>query len=285
MNSVKPVYHSITISDVHLGTSDSKAAEVIKFLRATRCKKLFLNGDIIDGWALRGRGEWLPEHTRFIRTVLKKMEKQGTEVIYLRGNHDDILDCLLPIQFGGLKIENEYVHRTPRGDYLLVHGDGFDSLTTNSRWVAMLGAVAYDWLLKVNRLYNKWRVWRGKPYYSLSKAVKARVKSAVSFIGRYEEQLSELAKVRKCKGIICGHIHTPADRVLEDQVHYLNSGDWVESLTAIVEPEPGRFELVEYHEFMERREAKKVAQETAAEFLEPEKGDRDWITTAAILST
>jgi UDP-2,3-diacylglucosamine pyrophosphatase LpxH len=284
MKSDKPIYHSIIISDVHLGTHDSKAAEVIKFLRATRCKKLFLNGDIIDGWALRGSGKWLPEHTRFVRTVLKKMEKQGTEVVYLRGNHDDILERFLPINFGGLKIENEYVHRTPRGDYLLVHGDGFDSVTTNSKWMAMLGAVAYDWLLKVNRLYNKWRGWRGKSYYSLSKAVKARVKSAVSFVDRYEEQLCELAKVRKCKGIICGHIHTPADRVLEDDVHYLNSGDWVESLTAIVEPEPGQFELVEYEEFMERREVKRVARDAAPEFLEPAEGERELIAAAAILS-
>ena len=280
MKNKKPLFHSIILSDVHLGTKDSKAREVIHFLRATRCKRLILNGDIIDGWALRGSGKWLPEHTRFIRTVLKKMEKQGTEVIYLRGNHDDILDRFLPIDFGSLKIETEYVHSTPGGDYLMVHGDGFDSVTTNSKWMAMLGAVGYDVLLKVNRLYNKWRSWRGKPYFSLSKEIKARVKSAVSFVGRYEEQLTELAKLRKCKGIVCGHIHTPADKMLEGGVHYLNSGDWVESLTAIVEAEPGEFELVEYKEFMTRIGANEAEIAAEAEWFEPCESERELVAAA-----
>ncbi len=273
MKSSKPYFHSVIISDVHLGTRDSKCSEVIKFLRATRCKKLILNGDIIDGWALRSNGRWLPDHTRFIRTVLKKMEKQGTEVIYLRGNHDDILDRFLPINFGNLQIENEFIHETPNGRYLVVHGDGFDTVTTNSKWVAKAGSIGYDMLLRVNRLYNRWRAWRGKPYFSLSKEIKARVKSAVSFVGRYEEQLTELAKYRKCSGIICGHIHTPADKHLDSGVHYLNSGDWVESLTAIVEPEPGQFELVGYEEFMARSETKQIEEEAASEFVEPDSED------------
>jgi len=281
MKTKKPLFNSIIISDVHLGTKDSKAREVIQFLRATRCKKLILNGDIIDGWALRGSGKWLPEHTKFVRTVLKKMEKQGTEVIYLRGNHDDILDRFLPIDIGGLKIENEYVHSTPKGDYLMVHGDGFDSVTTNSKWVAMLGAVGYDALLKVNRLYNKWRSWRGKPYFSLSKEIKSRVKSAVNFVGRYEEQLTELAKLRKCSGIVCGHIHTPADKVLESGVHYLNSGDWVESLTALVEKEPGEFELVEYKEFMTRIGANEAETSEEAEWFESGESEQELIAAAA----
>lgn len=270
MSSPQRYYHSIIISDVHLGCRDSKCEEVINFLRATRCKKLILNGDIIDGWALRSNGRWLPEHTRFIRTVLKKMEKQGTEVIYLRGNHDEILDRFLPINFAGLKIENEYIHDTPNGRYLIIHGDGFDSITTNSRWVAKAGSIGYEVLLKINRFYNSWRHFRGKPYFSLSKEIKARVKSTVNFIGRYEEQLTELAKHRKCSGIICGHIHTPADKKLESGIHYLNSGDWVESLTAIIEPEPGEFELVDYDEFMARSQTRTVAIEAAAEFCEHE---------------
>ncbi len=264
----KNEYHSIFISDVHLGTRDSKASQVIEFLKATRCKKLILNGDIVDGWALRGSGKWLPEHTRFVRTVLKKMEKQGTEVIYLRGNHDDILERFLPINFGGLRIVDEYIHETPQGNYLVVHGDGFDSVTTDHRWVAIAGAKGYEVLLGVNRLYNKWRVFRGKEYYSLSKKIKERVKSAVSFVDRYEDQLKELALVRKCRGIICGHIHTPADKDLDGEVHYLNSGDWVESLTAIVETEPGQFELIDHKEFMERRETEESLVEHEADFIE-----------------
>lgn len=261
-------YHSIFLSDIHLGTRDSKADEVIAFLRATTCRKLILNGDIVDGWALRAGGRWLPSHTKFVRTVLKKMEKQGTEVIYLRGNHDDILDRFLPVAFGGLTIVDEYIHETPRGKYLVIHGDGFDSVTTSHRWVAMLGAKGYELLLGINRLYNRWRAFRGEEYFSLSKTVKSKVKSAVSFVGRYEEQLKELALLRECCGIICGHIHTPADKVLENGIHYLNSGDWVESLTAIVEKSPGNFELLHYRDFMERKETRPLLARREVDFIE-----------------
>lgn len=244
---MKPIeYETVFISDVHLGTPDSKADELISFLKSLRCKKLILNGDIVDGWALRSRGKWLPSHTKFVRTVLKKMEKQGTEVIYLRGNHDDIIERFLPLEIGGLKMVDEYIHSTPQGDYLVIHGDGFDSVTTDHKWVAMMGAKAYELLLSVNRFYNRWRAFCGREYFSLSKHIKGRVKSAVSFVDRYEDQLKELASVRQCVGIICGHIHTPADKQIDGGIHYLNSGDWVESLTAIVEPKPGHFELFYY---------------------------------------
>lgn len=261
-------YHSIFLSDIHLGTRDCKAEEVISFLKATTCRKLILNGDIIDGWALRGGGRWLPSHTKFVRTVLKKMEKQGTEVIYLRGNHDDILERFLPVFFGGLSIVDEYVHETPKGDYLVVHGDGFDSVTTSHRWVAVVGAKGYELLLGINRLYNRWRAFRGKEYFSLSKTIKSKVKSAVSFVGRYEDQLKELAAVRGCTGIICGHIHTPADKRLENGVHYLNSGDWVESLTAIVEKTPGEFDLIHYQDFMLREDTDNLLRERENDFVE-----------------
>lgn len=260
-------YESIIISDVHLGTKDSKASEVIEFLKATRCKRLILNGDIVDGWALKSGGKWRDSHTKFVRTVLKKMEKEDTEVIYLRGNHDDILERFLPIAFDKLVIEHEYVHETPKGKYLIVHGDGFDSVTTSCKAVALLGSYGYEILLRVNRLYNRWRAWRGKGYYSLSKEIKARVKSAVSFVDRYEDQLRHFARARGCSGIICGHIHTAADKMLED-VHYLNSGDWVESLTAIVETSPGEFSLVSHEEFMAeqavRKERKKREERVAS---------------------
>lgn len=263
-SEAKPFFNTVFISDVHLGMKYSRATEAIKFLKSFHCKKLILNGDIVDGWALRSGGKWLPDHTNFIRAVLKKMAKNGTEVIYLRGNHDDILERFLPIDFGNLRIEDEYVHETPQGNYLVVHGDGFDSITTSLRWVAFLGAIGYSLFLRLNRIHNKWLHWRGKPYYSLSQEVKKRVKSAVNFLGGYEDQLCELARVRNCCGIICGHVHTAADKILDEDVHYLNSGDWVESLTAIVEKEPGKFEVVEYRDFManpgwEKKETEKLA--------------------------
>lgn len=280
----KTNYRSIFISDLHLGTRDSKADEVIEFLKATRCEKLILNGDIVDGWALRNGGKWLPSHTRFIRTVLKKMEKQGTEVIYLRGNHDDILERFLPINFGSLRIMDEYLHETPQGSYLVVHGDGFDSVTTSHKWIAVTGAKGYELLLGINRLYNKWRAFRGKEYYSLSKKIKARVKSAVSFVDRYEDQLKELAVVRKCRGIICGHIHTPADKILEDGIHYLNSGDWVESLTAIVETTPGEFELINHREFMMRKETEDGLRMHENDFIESADTENQGETVKTLLA-
>ncbi len=244
---------AVFLSDIHLGTPDSKANEVVEFLKHLRCEKLVLNGDIIDGWALRRGGKWSSRHSRVIRKVLKMMEKENTEVIYLRGNHDDILERFLPLAFGRLKVGKEHIHDTVDGKrYLVIHGDGFDSVSTNHRWLASLGAVGYDFLLKVNRVYNQWRAWRGKEYFSLSKRVKAKVKSAVSFVDKYEELLQDLARFKKCDGIICGHIHTPEDKQVGD-IHYLNSGDWVESLTAIIEHHDGRMELVQYDTFMQGR--------------------------------
>jgi UDP-2,3-diacylglucosamine pyrophosphatase LpxH/glycosyltransferase involved in cell wall biosynthesis len=241
---------SVFISDVHLGTPDSKANEVVDFLKHIRCEKLVLNGDIIDGWALKRGGKWSSRHSRFIRKVLKMMESDDTEVIYLRGNHDDILERFLPLAFGKLKFTKEHIHITQAGKrYLVVHGDGFDSVSTNHRWLASLGAVGYDFLLKVNRVYNYYRAWQGKEYYSLSKRIKAKVKSAVSFVDRYENLLQDLAHHKECDGIICGHIHTPDDKQVGD-IHYLNSGDWVESLTAIIEHHDGRMQLVKYEEFI-----------------------------------
>ncbi len=280
----KTEYETIIISDVHLGTRDSKAEEVIEFLKASRCRRLILNGDIVDGWALKSGGRWRDVDTRFIRTVLKKMEKDDTEVIYLRGNHDDLLERFLPIAFGNLVIEQEYLHETPRGKYLVVHGDGFDSVTTSCRFIAMMGACGYEFLLRINRLYNRWRAWRGKGYYSLSREIKARVKSAVSFVDRYEDQLRHFARGRGCRGIICGHIHTAADKMLED-IHYLNSGDWVESLTAIVERVPGEFALITYEDFARDRAAAKAAQAgTPIETGDPSPGGEPRlrpVTTAA----
>jgi UDP-2,3-diacylglucosamine pyrophosphatase LpxH/glycosyltransferase involved in cell wall biosynthesis len=243
---------TVFISDVHLGTPESKADELVSFLKHLQCDTLVLNGDIIDGWALRRGTRWQNRHSRVIRTILKKMEKEHTEVIYLRGNHDDILERFLPLTFGSIRIVKEYIHHSPHGKrYLVIHGDGFDSVATNHRWLAMLGAFGYDKLLSLNRIYNKWRALLGKEYYSVSKAIKSKVKGAVSFVDQYEVQLQKLAHQRDCQGIICGHIHTPADKQVKD-IHYLNSGDWVESLSAIIEHHDGRMELITYQEFMHR---------------------------------
>lgn len=275
-------YKTIILSDVHLGTLDCKIDQVNHFLKHTHCEKLILNGDIIDGWSLARRGGWTEQHTRFIRLVLKKIEKRGTEVIYLRGNHDDVLTRFLPLFFGKLQIVNEHIHEGKKGNYLVVHGDGFDAVTMNHKWLAVLGDIGYQSLLKINRLYNKYRSWRGKEYFSLSKAIKARVKSAVSFVGNYEEQLKNFAHKHNCIGIMCGHIHTPDNKMIGD-IHYLNSGDWVESLTALVEYDNGEFEIFNYKEFArrldEKASIKALKKAKAGEVdLEPEPVEEDEAT-------
>ena len=257
-------FRTVFLSDIHLGTPDSKADEVVDFLKQVQCEKLVLNGDIIDGWALKRGSKWLPRHSRVIRKILKMSEKGKTEIIYLRGNHDDILERFLPLAFGKIHFSKEHIHEAANGlRYLVVHGDGFDSVSTNHKWLACLGSVGYDTLLGVNRWYNRWRAWRGKEYFSLSKRVKAKVKSAVSFIDKYESLLQELAVRKGCDGIICGHIHTPEDKRV-GEIHYLNSGDWVESLTAIVEHHDGSMELIHFGEFMAECHARSIERAKAA---------------------
>lgn len=241
-------FKTVIISDVHLGTTDCKIREVNHFLKYTRCERLILNGDIIDAWKLKQTGYWPKSHTRFVRLILKKLEKKDTDIVYLRGNHDDVLSKFLPMAFGKFRVVEDYIHETPKGKYLVLHGDVFDTITKNFVFLAYIGDWGYTQLMRLNRLYNKWRSWQGKEYYSLSKAVKARVKQAVSHISNFEEHIARLAKSRDCIGVMCGHIHTAADHMIGD-IHYLNSGDWVESLTAIVEHNDGRFELVEFAEF------------------------------------
>ena len=243
---------TVFLSDLHLGTKDCKADECRKFLKHVRTGKIVLVGDIVDAWALSRGSRWRRRHTRFVRTLLKKMEQEDVEVLYLRGNHDDILEKFLPFHLGGLKIAREYVHQAADGRrYLCVHGDGFDAISTNHRWLAMLGSLGYDVLLMVNRFYNKYRAWRGREYYSVSRAIKGRVKSAVNFIGKYEEQLQRLAVKRQCDGIIAGHVHHPADTMV-GKVRYLNCGDWVETMSAVLEYGDGRMETVLYKDFMKR---------------------------------
>jgi UDP-2,3-diacylglucosamine pyrophosphatase LpxH len=244
-------FKTVFISDVHLGTPDCKAAQASHFIRNCLCEKLVLNGDIIDAWHLLRSGGWSKAHTHFIRTVLRKMEKENTEVIYLRGNHDDVIERILPFRIANLSLVEEHIHETPFGNYLVVHGDGFDAVTTKHPWLAKAGAVGYNVLLRMNRAWNWYRRVRGKEAFSLSRWVKAKVKSAVSFVGRYEDQLQQLATWKKCRGIICGHIHTPANKMVGG-VHYLNSGDWVESLTAVVEHMDRTFEVITYDEFCRR---------------------------------
>lgn len=246
------VVKTLFLSDIHLGTDGSKSREVVDVLKRVKCERIILNGDIIDGWALKRGKKWRSIHTRVVRTLLKKMEKEKTEIIYLRGNHDDFMERFLPIELGRLKCVKEYVYTSVKGRrYLVLHGDGFDSVSTGHKWVAVAGAVGYDFLLRINSFYNKYRNFRGKEYYSVNKAIKGKVKSAVNFVSSYEEKLVSLAKKRGCHGIICGHIHTPADQK-NDGIHYLNSGDWVETMSCITEDYQGNFSVTYYEDIIQQ---------------------------------
>ncbi len=239
-------FRTIIISDVHLGTRGSKVKEVTSFLKQYTCQKLILNGDIIDGWQLKKYGEWKRKHTSFFRIILKMMEERQTKVIYLRGNHDDFLDQVLPLKLGRqFQIRRNYTLKTEGKRYFVTHGDVFDSITTQMKWLAYLGDIGYTFLLWINKLYNNYRVKRGLPYYSLSRRIKQRVKMAVNYISDYEEKLTELARSRGCDGVICGHIHQPCIREI-DGIVYMNSGDWVESLSALVEDHRGQWSLLYY---------------------------------------
>jgi UDP-2,3-diacylglucosamine pyrophosphatase LpxH len=240
-------YKTLIISDVHLGTKGSKAKELVKFLKKLSCEKLILNGDIIDGWQLKKYGRWKRKHTRFFNRILKMMEDSQTEVIYLRGNHDDFLDQILPFQVGNLSIQRDYIHDSGNKKYYITHGDIFDSITTNLKWVAKLGDMGYTFLLWLNRQYNHYRRRKGLPYYSLSQVVKSKVKSAVSYVDDFEVQLAAIAKLKHCDGIICGHIHQPAIKQIDD-ITYMNSGDWVESMSALAEDEQGHWTLLYFNE-------------------------------------
>ena len=243
---------TLILSDIHLGSEDSKAREIVDVLKHTQCERIILNGDIIDGWALKRGNKWKNIHTRVIRTLLSKMEKEKVEIIYLRGNHDEFLEKIIPLTFSRITFTKEYLHTTSSGKkYLVIHGDGYDSLCAKFRGIELIGAIGYDSLLRLNRVYNQYRAWRGKEYFSLSKAIKSKVKSTLSFIASYEAKLAELAKAHHCHGIICGHIHTPADKIIEG-IHYINSGDWVETLSGAIENHNGQLEVFHYEEFLQK---------------------------------
>ena len=244
------LFRTIVLSDLHLGTAGSKAKEATGFLKYHSCQKLILNGDIIDGWQLRQHSVWKKKHTAFFKVVLKQIVHYDTRVIYLRGNHDDFLDQILPFQVGrNFRIQRDYILKSPgpagERSFYVTHGDVFDSITSHMKWLAHLGDMGYTFLLWVNKLYNQYRTWRGLPYYSLSQTVKQRIKSAVSYISDFEEKLTELARARHCDGIICGHIHQPAIRQING-LTYMNSGDWVESMSALVEDHQGNWNLLYY---------------------------------------
>ena len=251
MKMERPHYKTIVISDVHIGSRHSKVKEVTEFLASVDCDRLILDGDIIDGWQLKNSdNKWTTVHSAFFYVIMKMMENHGTEVIYIAGNHDDFLDALVPSKMFNISIVHEYVLKEKNHSYVVIHGHAFDSITARFTWLAKLGDIAYNLLLKFNNVWNKARQKRGKDYYSLSQVLKYKVKQAVSAISGFEADLESFAKAKGCDGIICGHIHHPEDKVLKGGIHYMNSGDWVESMTALVEDYYENWKIIRYQEII-----------------------------------
>lgn len=256
----KPVplrFRTIFISDIHLGTSGCQAKRLLEFLKATESDKLYLIGDIVDGWQLKRRWYWHQTHNDVVQVVLKKARK-GTKVIFVPGNHDESVRQFIGLDFGGIKIRDELVHKTADGRKLLVlHGDRFDGVIACAKWLAYVGDSLYTMILKFNQYYNSWRARAGLPYWSLSQYLKLKVKNAVSYITSFEQALATEARKQGLDGVICGHIHKPEIRDI-DGILYCNDGDWVESLSALVEEPSGELRLVDWHEIMLRWEQAQI---------------------------
>ena len=238
-------HRTIWISDVHLGTAGCKADYLLDFLRWNDADTMYLVGDIIDGWQLKKGWTWRQSHNDVVQKILRKARK-GTRVVYVPGNHDEFARGYVGNSFGGIDVVHEAIHVTADGRRLLItHGDLFDGVIQHARWLAHLGDSLYTFVLALNHWVNRVRVRMGFPYWSLSQYLKHKVKNAVSFIADYEHALISEARRRGFDGVVCGHIHKAEIRMIEGTL-YCNDGDWVESLTALVEDHAGHLEVVEW---------------------------------------
>ena len=246
-------FRTIWISDVHLGTKGCNAALLIDFLDHTDSETMYLVGDIIDGWRLKKKLFWPPEHNDIVWRILKRA-RRGTRVVYIPGNHDEMMRQFAGLDFGGVEILRAAFHTTADGRRLMVlHGDEFDAVMLAHRWLAFVGDTLYHAMMALNGWVNTARQALGLPYWSLSKAAKHKVKNAVEFISKYEEVVARAAGERGVDGVVCGHIHAAEIREFEG-IEYYNDGDWVEGCTALVEHFDGRMELLHWPEEVARRE-------------------------------
>jgi UDP-2,3-diacylglucosamine pyrophosphatase LpxH len=238
-------YRAIFISDVHLGTRGCKAHYLLDFLRHTESDVLYLVGDIIDGWALKKTVHWPQAHNDVLQKVLRKARK-GTRVVFIPGNHDEAARQFVGLDFGEVAIREDAVHTLVDGRRLwVVHGDFADGVMLHARWLAHVGDALYEFTLWLNHHLNRLRVRLGSPYWSLSQYLKHRVKNAVSFISDFEQVLLREARRRGYDGVVCGHIHKAEIRAIDGML-YANDGDWVESLTAVVETYEGQLEIIRW---------------------------------------
>jgi UDP-2,3-diacylglucosamine pyrophosphatase LpxH len=233
-------YKCVVLSDLHLGMNDCRPKRILEFLETINTDLLILNGDIIDVDALRRGSKWKDKHMKVLIKLLDM--SRNTEIIYIRGNHDNDVKDLYHSVLGNIKFMDEYVYPVGDKKYLVFHGDKID-ITTKYKLLTQIGSIGYDLALRLNTWYNRYREFTGKPYYSISKVIKENFKKAVSFINDFEENACDYAKTVDCDGVICGHIHIPSVKVI-DGIEYYNSGDWVENFSALVLTQDNKWELV-----------------------------------------
>ena len=256
-NHQKKHYRAIFISDLHLGTPGCQAEALLEFLKTHSCDTLYLVGDIIDGWQLRRKWYWPQAHNDVVQKLLRKARK-GCRVVYVPGNHDEFARDFLDHSFGGVEVVEHAVHVTIDGKKLwVIHGDYFDGVIQFAKWLAYLGDTLYEWALKANRHLNYMRGRMGMPYWSLSAYLKLKVKKAVNFISDFEVAVAHEAKKLGYDGVVCGHIHHAEIREI-DGVLYCNDGDWVESLSTLVEHHDGRLEILTFDPYSETKIAIKT---------------------------
>ena len=238
-------FRTLFISDVHLGKRGSQADLFLDFLRHHDADTIFLVGDMIDGWALKGGWYWPQSHNDVVQKLLRKVRK-GARIIFVPGNHDEFARSYLGMTFGGIEVMDTAMHEMADGrSFLVIHGDQFDIVVSNAKWLALLGDWAYEVALFSNHWFNKARRAMGFSYWSFSAWAKLKVKEAVSFIGTFETTLVEEARKRGAQGVVCGHIHHPVIREI-DGITYVNCGDFVESCTAVAEHHDGRLEIIRW---------------------------------------
>jgi UDP-2,3-diacylglucosamine pyrophosphatase LpxH len=245
LDTQKTHYRTIFLSDIHLGTKGCQADKLLSFLKQHSCDRLYLVGDIVDGWRMRSQVYWPQSHSNVVRRFLT-LTKRGTKLVYVTGNHDEFLRRYSDLAIGNVELVDEAEHDTLDGRRLLVvHGDQFDVVTRYHRWIAFLGDVGYTALLEVNRWLNVLRSRLGYGYWSLSAFIKHRVKRAVSFISEYEEAILHQCRKEGYDGVVCGHIHHAEISEVQG-LTYMNCGDWVESCTALVEDLDGNFHILDW---------------------------------------
>ena len=236
-------YRTIWLSDIHLGSGGCQAPYLLDFLRHNDSEYLYLVGDIIDGWQLRKGWFWPQAHNDVVQKILRKARK-GTQVVYIPGNHDEAARQFCDLAFGDIHVRGEAFHTTLTGKRLwIVHGDLFDGVIQHAKWLAYLGDTLYTLILLLNRWFNRARTRLGLNYWSLSQYLKHQVKNAVNFISQFERVMTDEARRRGCDGVVCGHIHQAEIRDI-DGILYCNDGDWVESLSALVETLDGELKVV-----------------------------------------